>query len=96
VQMQSFADPEVVIVYSDLSVKYSDERTLPSHLAQRPLACEGYVVESYARSRFLMPSAMVLRRYSMERCGLFDEEMLACEDLELFARICLYGKVAWI
>jgi glycosyltransferase involved in cell wall biosynthesis len=95
-QLPRFADPEVLIAYSDLSVRYSDGRVLSSYLAGRPLACEGYIVDNFVRSRFLMPSAMVLRRDSMERHGLFDEEMLACEDVELFARICLHGKVAWI
>jgi glycosyltransferase involved in cell wall biosynthesis len=95
-QLPRFSDPEVLIVFSDFSVEYSDGRSLPSYLAERPLAREGYVVDSYVRSRFLFPSTMVLRRNSMERCGLFDEEMLACEDVELFTRICLLGKVSWI
>jgi glycosyltransferase involved in cell wall biosynthesis len=94
-QMLSFADPEVMMAYSDFSVKYSDGQTLLSYLAQQPLACEGYIVDNYVQSRFLFPSTMVLRRDSMERCGFFDEEMLVCEDLELFARISLHGKVAW-
>jgi glycosyltransferase involved in cell wall biosynthesis len=95
-QLPRFADPEVLIVFSDFSVNYSDGRSLPSYLAGRPLACEGYVIDKYVQSRFLFPSTMLLRRDSMERCGLFDEEMLACEDVELFARLCLQGKVAWI
>ena len=76
-------------------MKYLDGRRLPSYLAERPLACEGYIVRNYVRSRFLFPSTMVLRRDSIERCGFFDEEMLICEDLELFACIGLHGKVAW-
>ena len=94
VQMPRFADPEVGIVYSDFSVTYSDGRFLESYLKDRPLASEGYVIESYIRSRFLFPSAMVLRRSALEGCGLFDEDMLAAEDIELFARICLRWKVA--
>jgi glycosyltransferase involved in cell wall biosynthesis len=82
-QLPRFADSEVLIVFSDFSVKYSDGRSL-------------HVVDNYVRSRFLFPSTMVLRRDSMNRNGLFDEEMLACEDVELFTRICLQGKVAWI
>ena len=30
----------------------------------------------------------------MEECGLFDEELLAAEDIELFGRICVRWKVA--
>jgi glycosyltransferase involved in cell wall biosynthesis len=96
-QLPRFSDPEVLIVFSDFSVKYGDGRpSLPSYLAERPLTCEGHVIDKYVQSRFLFPSTMVLRRDAMERCGLFDEEMRACEDLELFARLCLQGKVAWI
>lgn len=93
-QMPLFADPEVGIVYSDFSVKYADGRFLPSYLSERPLASEGFVIDNYIRSRFLFPSSMVLRRCAMEGCGLFDEEMLAAEDIELFAKICLRWKVA--
>ena len=94
VQMPYFRDPQVGIVYSDFSVRYADGHSLPSYLAERPLASEGFVVDNYIRSRFLFPSSMVLRRSSIEACGLFDEEMLAAEDIELFARICLRWKVA--
>lgn len=93
-QVPLFNDPAVGIVYSDFSVRYSDGRVLASYLADRPLASEGFVVDQYLRSRFLFPSAMVLRRMAMEQCGLFDEEMFASEDIELFARICLRWKVA--
>ena len=93
-QMPRFGDPQVGIVYSDFSVKYADGRFLPSYLADRPLAGEGYVVDDYLRSRFLFPSSMVLRRSAVEACGHFDEAMFAAEDIELFARICLRWKVA--
>ncbi len=93
-QMPLFLDPTVGIVYTDFSVLYADGRTLSSYLAQRPLASEGFILDKYILSRFLFPSTMVLRREAMEQCGLFDEEMLAAEDIELFARICLRWKVA--
>ncbi len=95
-QLPAFDDPSVGIVYSDFSVQYSDGRFLDSYLANRPLASEGFIVDSYIRSRYLFPSTMVLRREAMEGCGLFDEEMVAAEDIELFARICLRWKVVRI
>ena len=95
-QMPRFADPEVHIVFSDLSVEYSDGSTKASFLAERPLTCEGRVTEAYVQSRFLFPSTMVLRRDAMEACRLFDETMLACEDVELFTKMTLRGKVAWV
>jgi len=95
-QMPRFRDREVGIVYSDFAVQYSDGRFQPSYLADRPLAAEGYALNNYIRSRFLFPSTMVLRRDCMEECGLFDEEMLVCEDVELFARICMRWKLALV
>ena len=95
-QMPPFDDPAVGIVYTDFSVVYADGRTLPSYLAERPLASEGFILDNYIQSRFLFPSTMLLRRQAIEECGLFDEEMLAAEDVELFARICLRWRVARI
>lgn len=95
-QMTLFDDPAVDIVYSDFRVEYSDGNVKESYLAERPLASEGDVTEAYIQSRFLFPSSMVLRREAMEACGLFDETMLACEDIELFTKMCLRGKVARI
>lgn len=95
-QMPRFSDVEVGIVYSDFAVQYADGRLLSSYLIDRPLAAEGYVFENYIQSRFLFPSTMVLRLHCMKACGLFDEEMLACEDIELFARICIRWKVALV
>ena len=92
-QVPFFADQEVAIVYSDFCVEYADGRFLASYLSERPLASEGYIVENYLRSRFLFPSTMLLRRSAVEAAGFFDEEMLAAEDIELFARICLRWKV---
>ena len=96
VQLARFADPATGIVYSDLAVEYADGHTLASYLSDRPLASEGYIFENYLRSRFLFPSTMVLRRSLFDQCGLFDEEMLACEDIELFARMCLRTRVALV
>lgn len=93
-QLPRFGDAEVGIVYSDFSVRYTDGRFQQSYLVNRPLASEGYVLENYIRSRFLFPSTMVIRQKCFEEFGLFDEEMLACEDIELFARICSRWKVA--
>lgn len=95
-QLPLFADPEVGLVYSDLCVRYSDGRFLPSYLAERPLATEGYVADQYIQSRFLFPSTVVVRRSVLDQCGLFDEDMLAAEDMALFTRICLRWKVARI
>jgi glycosyltransferase involved in cell wall biosynthesis len=95
-QFPRFTDAEVGIVYSDFSVRYSDGSFQQSYLINRPLASEGFVLEKYIQSRFLFPSTMILRRRCFEEFGGFDEEMIACEDIELFARICSRWKVALV
>ncbi len=95
-QLPRFADAETGIVYSDFSVRYADGRFQPSYLVNRPLASEGYILENYIRSRFLFPSTMVIRQRCFDEVGLFDEEMLACEDIELFSRICSRWKAALV
>jgi glycosyltransferase involved in cell wall biosynthesis len=95
-QLPSFSDAEVGIVYSDFSVRYADGRFQSSYLINRPLATEGHILENYIQSRFLFPSTMIFRRGCLEEFGNFDEEMLACEDIELFARICSRWKVSLV
>lgn len=95
-QLSLFSDAEVGIVYSDFSVRYADGRFQPSYLVNRPLASEGHILENYIQSRFLFPSTMIIRRSCFDEFGVFDEEMLACEDIELFSRICSRWKVARI
>ena len=98
-QMPEFADPAVGLVYSDFSLRREDGRDLasylPSYLAERPLAGEGWVLERYLRSQFLFPSTVVARRRALERAGLFHEGLRGAEDLELFARVAAHWKVAW-
>jgi glycosyltransferase involved in cell wall biosynthesis len=95
-QLPRLSDREVGIVYSDFSVRYADGRFQDSYLVDRPLASEGHILEKYIRSRFLFPSTMVIRRECFDEFGGFDEEMLACEDVELFGRICSRWKAAWV
>ncbi len=94
-QLPAFADASVGLVYSDFSLRREDGPDLPSYLAERPLAGEGWVLERYLRSQFLFPSTVVARRCALERAGLFDEELRGAEDLELFARVAARWKVAW-
>lgn len=95
-QLPYFADVAVGIVYSDFSVRYADGHSKCSYLADRQVASGGLSFNQYIQSRILFPSTMVLRLKAMEECGLFDEEMLACEDIELFARMLLRTKAVMV
>ena len=94
-QLPEFADPVVGLVYSDFSLRREDGPDLPSYLAERPLAGEGWILEDYLRSQFLFPSTVVARRCALEAAGLFHEGLRGAEDLELFARVAARWKVAW-
>ena len=88
------ADSDVALVYTDLRVVYDDGRVIPSFLASRPLASDGYVFQKLAQSGFILPSTVVVRRASLEAVGMFDETMRSHEDIELWLRLCHRWKVA--
>ena len=88
------ADSEVSLVYTDLRVIYDDGRLVPSFLASRPLASDGYVFTQLTESGFILPSTVLLRRSCLEAVGMFDETMRSHEDIELWLRLCHRWKVA--
>jgi glycosyltransferase involved in cell wall biosynthesis len=44
----------------------------------------------------ISPSATVLKRSLLDEVGLFDEEMIVCEDYDLWLRICSQEAVAYV
>ena len=89
-------DHEVALVYTDVRVIYDDGAVVPSFLASRPLAGDGYVFEALIESGFILPSTVLLRRWCVEEVGLFDETMRSHEDIELWLRLCHRWKVAGV
>ncbi len=87
---------ELALVYTDLKVIYEDGAILPSFLASRPLAKDGYVFENLIQSGFLLPSTVLLRRSCMDAVGNFDETMRSHEDIDLWLRLCHRWRVAGI
>ena len=87
------ADGEVALVYTDLRVIYDDGRVIPSFLASRPLASDGYVFPQLVQSGFILPSTVVLRKRCVQDVGMFDETMRSHEDIDLWLRLCHRWKV---
>ncbi len=44
----------------------------------------------------ISPSATLLKRSLLDEVGLFDEEMIVCEDYDLWLRICSQEPVAYV
>ena len=44
----------------------------------------------------ISPSSVMLNRSLFEKYGLFDENLPACEDYDLWLRICLYEKINFV
>ena len=44
----------------------------------------------------ISPSSAILNRSLFEKYGLFDEELPACEDYDLWLRICLHEKINFV
>ncbi len=95
-QMEKFTDPDVGLVYSDFLTRYTDGGVRDSFLTNHPFASEGYVFERYVTSRFFLPSTVVMRAKCFEDSGMFDEDMVSSEDVELFARVCTRWTVALV
>ncbi len=89
-------DPETALVYTDLRVIYDNGAVLPSFLASRPLAGDGYVFTRLTESSFILPSTVLFRRSCLDEVGLFDESMRSHEDLELWLRLSRRFPVALI
>lgn len=87
---------QIGLVYTDLKVIYDDGAVIPSFLASRPLAKDGYVFEALIESAFILPSTVLLRRSCLDEVGLFDETMRSHEDIELWLRLCHRWKVAGV
>ncbi len=94
-QMPEFADAEVGLVFCDFSLQRAEGNSLPSYMAERPLAGGGWILERYLQSRFLFPSTIVARRAAVEQAGMFHEGLRGAEDLELFARMAAHWKVGY-
>lgn len=86
-QLELFQNPAVGLVYSDFVTESHDGHVRESYLATKPLAGEGAILERYLRSRFLLPSTVVLRRLCVTELGSFKEELSLSEDVEFFARV---------
>ncbi|MDR2460276.1 MAG: glycosyltransferase [Deltaproteobacteria bacterium] len=59
----------------------------------RHLKRAGLIFEPSLELCLISPSAVIMRREFFDKIGLFDEELLACEDYDLWLRALLYHPV---
>ncbi len=77
--------PEFVLYHSDEIWIRSGVRVNPKHKHRKS---GGWVFESCLPLCTISPSATVMRRSVLESLGMFDEELPACEDYDLWLRLC--------
>lgn len=58
--------------------------------------CGGYIFHRCLPRCVISPSSALLHRSLFDRVGLFDESLPACEDYDLWLRICASHPVAYV
>ncbi|MCF6282352.1 MAG: glycosyltransferase family 2 protein [Candidatus Polarisedimenticolaceae bacterium] len=58
--------------------------------------CGGWIFKKCLPLCAISPSATMLKRTLLDEVGLFDEEMIVCEDYNLWLRICSQEPVAYV
>jgi glycosyltransferase involved in cell wall biosynthesis len=85
VQVRFFQDnPDAVACQSEEIWMRNGRRVNPG---KRHLKPSGAIFEPSLRLCLVSPSAVMLRRSLLEEVGLFDEDLPACEDYDLWLRI---------
>jgi glycosyltransferase involved in cell wall biosynthesis len=56
-------------------------------VSERVLSIYNPEINDLSKDNFITTSSILLRRECFEKCGLFDESMLACSDYDMWIRI---------
>lgn len=87
-------NPDVDLFFTDLS-KFNDERKnwhpKDRHKAASRLSDEN-LFENLIRKNVLMPSAVMVKKDSFIKAGMFDPEFRTCGDYEMWLRMAAKGK----
>lgn len=98
-QMPLFArDPEIGMVYCDMSYfRFDGPSARPSSFISHAPPVSGYALrEMFVNGTPMHTPTAIVRRHCFDRVGLFDEELLAFEDQDLWFRIAEVFKVDFI
>ncbi len=85
--------PEFVLYHSDEIWIRHGVRVNPKHKHRKS---GGWIFESCLPLCAISPSATVIRKSVLESLGMFDEKLPACEDYDLWLRLCHQFPVHYI
>lgn len=85
--------PEFVLYHSDEIWIRRGVRVNPKHKHRKS---GGWIFESCLPLCAISPSASVISRATLEALGMFDEKLPACEDYDLWLRLCHQFPVHYI
>jgi glycosyltransferase involved in cell wall biosynthesis len=86
-QLSAFRSfPNAALAFTDAQVLSPGGETMPTFMFGKG-ARDGYVFDALLRSSFILPSTAMIRRACFDDVGLFDEDLLCVEDLDLWLRI---------
>lgn len=81
------AHPEAVVCYTDEIWIRSGARVNPKKKHEK---ASGWIFEKCLPLCIVSPSSVLMRRDFFEKVGLFDEQLPACEDYDLWLRAALH------
>ena len=87
------ADPDAVLIHSDETWIRRGRRVNPMHKHKKR---GGWIFEHCLPLCAISPSATVLRKATVDALGGFDESLPACEDYDLWLRLCCRHPVHYI
>jgi glycosyltransferase involved in cell wall biosynthesis len=92
------ADPECVLAYADLGLIDADGKSLNTSLIGGEMAHAPTLEEMLRRVWPIMPSAVVMRRHTLEEIGGFNSEFKGCtyEDLYCWMRARELGGFVYV
>ncbi|KAB2837030.1 MAG: glycosyltransferase [Candidatus Brocadia sp.] len=87
--------PDVGMVYSKhINI---DEKGVVFHGAMKKrLPCGKIFVQLFSEQNFIITSSVVVRKAVFETTGLFDEQLVNCQDWDMWLRIAFYFQIAGI
>ncbi len=88
-------NPDAVLVYGRSQAMDADGRPLPQ-MTGSPEPFPGRYQASILYGDFVAPIAALIRRTTMERVGLFDADLGAAEDWDMWVRLAGQGRFVFI
>lgn len=93
-QVKKFKDKKVGLVYCDANIITLRGNTVIQEQV-RSYNITGMVYDELIRRNYVgSTSFVILRKEALEKCGLFNEEMVSAQDYELWLRISQHYKLA--